>query len=72
MRRDSVRREWLDNWQNHTGLARFHGHGGLKLGARAYVRALLAAEPEEVVIRLKKRGAGVGGWSKDNPYGLGW
>ena len=65
--RDMVRRDWLENWEGHRGLRRFHGHGGLRVPAAEYARGLLVAPPEEVTIALKKRGAGHGGWSKNNP-----
>ena len=66
--RDTVRRDWLENWRDHRGLRRFHGHGGLPVPAAEYARGLLVAPPEEITIALKKRGAGHGGWSKNNPY----
>lgn len=66
--RDEITANWIEGWAGHEGIRRYHGLNGLKLHWRDYLSKLTAAPPETVVVEFKRRGAGVGGWSKDNPY----
>lgn len=66
--RDSVTANWLERFEGHEGLARFHGTRGLKLAWDEYVTRLMTADIEHIVVSLKRRGNGMGGWSKSNPY----
>lgn len=66
--RDSVTASWLERFESHDGMARFHGTRGLKINWEEYVTKLMTADIEHIVVSLKKRGNGLGGWSKTNPY----
>lgn len=66
--RDRVTASWLERFENHEGLARFHGTRGLKIAWDKYITRLMTADIEHIVVSLKRRGNGLGGWSKNNPY----
>jgi hypothetical protein len=40
------------------GIERFHGHGGLKQPSDEYLSKLLRMPTQEIVIQLRRRGAG--------------
>lgn len=56
--------EFLEKFLNHTGIADFHGYGGLRVGWKVYLQTLRKAAPFDVVQRKKLGRRGSAG----NPY----
>ena len=66
--RDRVTAGWIERFLDHDGLERFHGIRGMKTEWTEYLIEMYDTDMEEIVVSLKKRGNGQGGWSKNNPY----
>lgn len=70
--RDPHTMTWLNNFGNTTNLLLFHGLGAFNTTLfptwDSYLTNMMVQRPEFVTIRAKRRGAGHGGWSKNNPY----
>ena len=64
--RDNPTADWLGQFLGHEGLEHFHGIAGLKVGWDVYLKALLAAPPEDLTVEsVLKKHRGV---SPNNPY----
>ncbi|GMI36989.1 hypothetical protein TrCOL_g2524 [Triparma columacea] len=66
--RDPHTTAWLESFGGHKNLLKYHGTSAMKVSWDGYFRQLLEREKEVVVVSVKKRGGGVGGWSKNNPF----
>lgn len=62
--RDPHTTAWLESFGGHKNLLKYHGTSAMKVSWDGYFRQLLEREKEVVVVSVKKRGGGVGGWSK--------
>merc|ERR1719232_597481 len=70
--RDPHTVDWLEKFMNTSNLLQFHGTGGLNLDRfkrwDAFFLDMMESNTDRVMIKIKRRGRGVGGWSKNNPY----
>jgi len=66
--RDPHTTVWLEDFGGHPNFLKYHGTSAMEVPWDGYFRALLEREKENVVVSVKKRGNGRGGWSKNNPY----
>ena len=70
--RDPHTVQYLDDFGGTRDLLQFHGTGGLNITLfpqwDSYLSNLIDQNKERITIQVKRRGAGTGGWSKNNPY----
>jgi hypothetical protein len=70
--RDPHTVKWLEDFGGWAGLENFHGTGALNLTTfpdwSAVLMDLMQEPDDVVVVSVKRRGQGVSGWSKNNPY----
>lgn len=70
--RDPHTVKWLEDFGGWENLENFHGTGALnvtKFPSWSSILMDMMKQPEDVVIvSAKRRGAGHGGWSKNNPF----
>ena len=50
------------------GLDRYHGYDAMRTHWPVLLQRLICSENFQISVQIKKRGRGVGGWSKNNPY----
>jgi len=70
--RDPHTVDWIEKFTNTSHLLQFHGTGGFNLLRfqkwDIFFLDMMGSGPDKVVVSVKKRGRGVGGWSPMNPY----
>jgi len=71
LQRDQITADWLEAFQGHEGIRRYHGLSGLHMGGRAYLAQLLRTPNEEVVVEFTRRGNGGHGGSPERAAALG-
>ena len=71
LERDQITADWMEAWQGHENIRRYHGLAGLHLGGRAYIAQLLRAPNEERVVEFVRRGNGGHGGSPERAAALG-
>jgi hypothetical protein len=70
--RDPHTVKWLEDFGEWGNLESFHGTGALNITRfpdwSSVFMDLMKAPNDVVIVSAKRRGRGVGGWSKNNPY----
>jgi hypothetical protein len=70
--RDPHTVKWLEEFGEWGNLENFHGTGALNITRFPYWSSafmdLMKVPNDVVIVSAKRRGRGVGGWSKNNPY----
>jgi len=70
--RDPHTVRWLDEYGNTTDMLYYHGTGALNTtlfqGWDSYLLDMMDKPNDFIIIQARRRGAGRGGWSKNNPY----
>ncbi|GMI61417.1 hypothetical protein ScalyP_jg7736 [Parmales sp. scaly parma] len=69
--RDPHTAMWLEEFggEEHHLFNKFHGTTGMNHHTwDGYIQELLSHEDQELIISTRRRGPGMGGWSKSNPY----
>jgi len=70
--RDPHTVDWIEKFTNTSNLLQFHGTGGFNLLRfdkwNIFFLDMMESGCDKVIITVKKRGRGIGGWSPNNPY----
>jgi len=70
--RDPHTVDWIEKFTETSHMLQFHGTGGMNLQRfdkwDIFFMDMMEAGPDEVVITVKQRGGGIGGWSPNNPH----
>jgi hypothetical protein len=70
--RDPHTIRWLDEFGNTTDLVYYHGTGAIDPNLfknwDSYFLQMMERPDDFITVQARRRGRGMGGWSKDNPY----
>ena len=70
--RDPHTINWIEEFSGTPNILNFHGTGAFDIvrfeSWDSFLLEMVAREKDSVTVSVRRRGAGTGGWSKNNPY----